>query len=223
MFDLIFPTYCLNCGRSGEYLCTECQKKLERSIPECYICRRISNRYVTHDQCNYYGINSLFVGWRYNTVARKIISQFKYKYSYSLAEIISELFIKRIKETGFVNQMDKGSLLIPMPIHKKHFLDRGFNQSLLIAENIAKEFSLQIINDVLYRTGSSKYQAKSTVEERRNLKDIFYLKKELLNKNIIILDDVITTGATINNAAKLLKGNNIKVLTLFRGKPRYLQ
>jgi len=223
MFDLFFPTYCINCGMSGEYLCTKCQKKLQKSIPECYMCRRISNNYKTHDHCDIYGIESLFIGWQYNQIAKKIISQFKYKYSYNLAEIISNLLIKRLNETGFLNQINSESLLIPIPIHKKHLLDRGFNQTLLIARNLSKQLNIKLKDDVLYRKGPSRYQARSNLEDRKKLKDIFYLKENLSGKNVIILDDVITTGTTVNNAALTLKDNRIKVLTLFRGRPQYHQ
>ena len=221
MFDLLFPTYCINCGKSGEYLCTKCQKELQRTIPECYVCRRISNSYKTHEKCNIYGIQSLFVGWQYNDIAKKIISQFKYKYSYNLASIISSLLIKRLNEIGFLDQINSNSLLIPIPIHRKHLSERGFNQTLLIAKELSKELNIQLEDNILYRTGSSKYQAKSNVEERRKLKDVFYLKEKLINRDIILIDDVITTGATINNASITLKGNQIKALALFRGKPRY--
>ena len=221
MFDLLFPTYCINCGKGGEYLCTKCQKKLQRTVPECYMCRRISNSYKTHNSCNTYGIDSLFVGWQYNDIGKKILSQFKYKYSYNLAMIISHLFIKRLKETNFLDQINPNSLLIPIPIHRKHLLDRGFNQSMLIAQNLSKEFNIKIEDKVLYRKGSSQYQAKSNIEDRKKLKDIFYLKKNIINQNIILIDDVVTTSTTMNNAALTLKGNQIKALALFRGKPRY--
>jgi len=221
MFDLLFPTYCMNCGKGGKYLCTKCQKRLERSVPECYMCRRISTNYKTHDKCNIYGIESLFVGWKYNQIAKKIISQFKYRYSYKLGEIISELLIKRLNETSFLKQTNSETLLIPIPIHKKHFLDRGFNQTLIIARNLSKEFGIKLGDGILYRKGSSEYQAKSKLDDRRKLKDVFYLKDNLAGKDIIILDDIVTTGTTINNAALKLKGNRIIALALFRGKPQY--
>ena len=185
------------------------------------MCRRISNNYITHTNCNIYNIESVFVGWKYNTVSKKIISQFKYKCSYRLSAIISDLLIKRLDETNFMKSVDPSSILIPVPIHQEHLSKRGFNQSLLIANNISKEFNLRVVNNVLYRKGDSRYQAKLSVEERYKLKDVFYLKNKISNKNILILDDVLTTGATLNSVAKTLKGKQIKAITLFRGKPLY--
>jgi ComF family protein len=185
------------------------------------MCRRISNNYLTHHDCNIYGINSVFIGWKYNTVSKKIISQFKYKYSYKLANLISDLLIKRLYETNFLKKVNPNTILIPIPIHSRHFIDRGFNQSSLIAENISKEFNIPVVDDALFRRGSSKSQARSSIIERKGLKDVFYLKRKLSNQNIIILDDVVTTSATINSAARVLNGNSIKAIALFRGKPRY--
>jgi len=223
MFDLLFPPYCIGCGKPGKYLCPQCQKKLKNSLPECYICRRLSPQYITHKRCNRYGIDALFFGWEYNDIAKKILVQYKYRYAYKLAEIISELLIQKLKDTGFINLINKDSLLLPLPSHRLHIQKRGFNQSTLIGEFLSKYLDIPIQEDILKRVGSADYQANLELRDRINLGEVFTLQKEVQEKNIILLDDVVTTGTTINRAATVLKrkDNNIKAIALFRGRPHY--
>ena len=221
MFDLLFPSYCINCGKVGEYLCTKCQKKLKNTLPECYVCRRLSNRYFTHNKCNRYNLNSVFVGWQYDSITKKLLSQYKYRYASKLADILSNLIVKRIKETHFCNLLDKNSLIIPVPITKNHFNKRGFNQSLLIANNLSRFFHFDLRDDLLLRRNSKKRQSTSSLRERKSLGNVFSLSKKITNRKIILVDDVMTTGTTINRAAQAFKGNRIQAIVLFRGKPRY--
>lgn len=221
MFNLLFPVHCISCGRPGNYLCEICQKKLKNSLPECYMCRRISNRYKTHEKCNGYGINHAFVGWQYDKIPKKILSQYKYRYAYKLSEILSTLLMKRLKQTNFINILPKDSIIVPIPIHRSHKNMRGFNQSSLIATHISKELSLKIDEDILIRKRDSSHQSQATLEERVKLKGVFELNKVIKNKEILLIDDVISTGTTINKAAQTLKGNSINAITLFRGLPRY--
>lgn len=221
MFNLLFPTYCISCGRPGNYLCEICQKKLKNSLPECYVCRRISNRYKTHEKCNRYGINHVFVGWQYDIIPKKILSQYKYRYAYKLSEILSTLLLKRLYDTNFRTILSKQSIIVPIPIHKSHKNMRGFNQSALIASQLSKKLDFKFDENILVRKKDSSHQSQATLEERLKLKDVFELNKEVKNKDIVLIDDVISTGTTINKAAQKLKGNSINAIALFRGRPRY--
>jgi len=198
-----------------------CQKKLKNSLPECYICRRISNRYKTHEKCNRYGINYAFVGWQYDKIPKKILSQYKYRYAYKLSEILSTLLLIRLEQTNFSTILSKESIIVPIPIHRTHEYKRGFNQSSLIATHISKKLGLKFDEDILVRKKDSSHQSQATFEERVRMKDVFELNKVVKNKEIILIDDVISTGTTINRAAQKLKGNSINAIALFRGRPRY--
>jgi competence protein ComFC len=98
---------------------------------------------------------------------------------------------------------------------------RGFNQSSLIASQLSKKLDFKFDENILVRKKDSSHQSQATLEERLKLKDVFELNKEVKNKDIILIDDVISTGTTINKAAQKLKGNSINVIALFRGRPRY--
>jgi competence protein ComFC len=223
MFDLLFPTVCINCGKSGDYLCTVCKKKLKNNLPECYQCRRISNQYKTHKKCNKYRIDNVFVGWKYDSITKKILSQYKYKYAYKLSKILADLLIKQIKSTRFIDTIQENSLLLPVPIHQEHTKERGFNQSQLITNYLSKNLGLEIIDKAIIRTGKNIYQSQRTAHDRRNLQDVFTKSINIKDKNIIIVDDVITTGTTLNRIAEVLKGNKLKAIVLFRGRPHFHQ
>ena len=222
MLDIFFPTYCINCKRSGEYLCQQCQKKLKNSLPECYYCRKISPKYKTHKNCKKYNLENVFVGWEYNEVAKRILSQYKYKQAFKLSETLSNLLIHRLEITGFSKQISPDFTLVPMPIHSKHKRDRGFNQSLLIANHLQKYFKCHLDRDLLKRVSNSHYQSQQSLENRLKLSEsIFYAKGNTQTDSVILIDDVISTGTTLNMASKSLNCKNISAITLFRGKPRY--
>jgi len=223
MFDLLFPSYCINCGKPGELLCTECRKKLRSSLPECYVCRRVSSQYLTHKKCNKWNIDAVFIGWRYDSIAKKLLSQFKYRYAYKLSKLITKLLLDRLRNTGFIKLITPDSILMPIPSHISHFRKRGFNQSSLIAQGLSKSLGIRVEEECLFRDSDNRYQSQLSSDRRKNLGDIFSLKKEIIDRNILLIDDVVTTGTTVNRAAKVLKGNNIKVIALFRGKPIYQQ
>lgn len=223
MFELLFPSYCINCNKPGAYLCMKCQKKLKPSLPECYVCRRISNNYSTHPGCNAHRIDSAFIGWQYDSVAKKILSQYKYRYAYKLSTILSSLLLERLKRTGFIKNIKKNSIIVPVPIHSSHNKERGFNQSFLIARQLSEHLGCHLDENLLVRVGKNQYQSQSSLRDRKILDQVFRLEKQIENQDLIILDDVITTGTTINRIAQTLENNSIKAIALFRGRPHYLQ
>ncbi|HCC68095.1 TPA: hypothetical protein DEP90_02740 [Patescibacteria group bacterium] len=224
MFDLFFPTYCINCGRVGSYLCPWCIKKLKNALPECYVCRKVSNKYITHDECNKDGLDRVFVGWEYSNISKKILGQYKYRYAYKISEILSNILIQRLEITGFSKNITPNTLLIPIPIHSSHEKKRGFNQSLLLATHLSKYFKCRMNPNIIKRVGDHKHQSQQSVKDRLSMgKNTFEVIRnlEILGEDIMLIDDVISTGTTLNRACNTLKGNKISAITLFRGKPHY--
>jgi len=231
IIDMFFPKYCLMCGKPGNSICNYCSKKFIPSLPECYKCRRLSLNYKTHSNCfNRYSLDSVFWAWQYNSLSSKFIKTFKYKGAFSMSEEIGSFLIKRILETNFLNQF-KDPLFVPIPLHKKKTKERGFNQTLLIGRLLSDKLNLPLESKLLERRIYNKAQATKNAFERRTLsEETFFFNwkyyKEYYNKKeIILLDDVITTGTTLEMATKSIKriSSDIKVsaLCLFRGKPNY--
>jgi len=231
IIDILFPKYCLMCGKLGSPICNYCSKKFIPSLPECYKCRRLSTNYMTHSKClDEYSLSSVFWAWQYNSLSSKFIKTFKYKGSFAISEEIGDFLTKRILETNFLNQF-KNPLIVPIPLHNRREKERGFNQTLLIGEQLSKKLDIPVERNILFRRLYNRAQATKDTLERKSLsKETFffdwqYYQKYYKKKEIILLDDVITTGTTLEIATRGIKkkNNNIRVsaLCLFRGKPNY--
>ena len=111
-------------------------------------------------------------------------------------------------------------IIIPVPLHKKRRKKRGYNQSELIAKELSKKLNIQLHRNILYKCINNPPQSSLNQEERKhNIKNAYILKNKKLinNKNILVFDDIYTTGNTVNECSKLLKSakvNNIGVLTI---------
>jgi len=229
--DILFPKYCLVCGKPGFSICSYCKKKLIPSIPECYLCRRISNGYKTHSNCKKdLSLDFLFYAWRYTSISSGLIKVLKYKGAFNIQNELGELLKERLLQTKFLENF-KNPLLIPLPLHKKRLKERGFNQTELIGIEISRLFNIPYDTSLLKRDLYSSPQAKKDVMERQVLdKRTFsfdhskYLK-DYKSKEIILVDDVITTGTTLDIACKAIKKSNkdikVSAIGLFRGSPDY--
>jgi ComF family protein len=159
----------------------------------------------------------------YDEKIKKIISGIKYNFIEELAEYWDKLI-----EDYFKLKQDwpKEAILIPVPLHAKRLLERGFNQSELICEALARVYGNEIKTGIVWRAVNSKPQAKLKSAERKgNVRGIFKVNKgikidKLRGKKIVLIDDVYTTGATMEECAKTLKEAGIKEiwgLALARG------
>ena len=156
-------------------------------------------------------------------VIRNLIHYFKYNSFENLTPILGEILLKYIKNCLPAGRHDKlkieNFVIVPIPLHRVKERQRGFNQSKLLAEYIAQKISapqnLKIV-DALKRIKNTKPQAQCKNNESRteNIKDCFKIKdlaiESIKNKNILLIDDVFTTGSTINEAVKILKQNGCR-------------
>ncbi len=231
VLDALYPKYCCVCNRYGQYLCDTCKKRFKRNLPECYICRRLSPQYITHAQCRSSNtLNSVFVGWEYNALSSKILKLFKYRNVRDISDEISKLLIECILNSCY-NPLLKNTLLIPVPISYGRITQRGFNQTELIAQNISKTFNIDLSTSIIASKNSKQHQAERSKEARlANTSNPFYIREyEDIGKynSITLVDDVITTGKTLENIATILRRyydqeTVINAICLFRGKPYYL-
>ncbi len=119
---------------------------------------------------------------------------------------------RRLKETEWVNSIDA---IIPVPLHRAKEAKRGYNQSLLIAEGMSEQLQIKVVTNVLVRVKDTESQThKSRAERAENMRDTFELQEKglLKNKHILLCDDVLTTGATLEACSlALLKEENIRI------------
>ena len=155
----------------------------------------------------------------YDSSLKELVHSFKYKGKSVLAKVFSRLMIDYIKDNPEITDVD---LIAVVPLHKERLREREFNQSLLVAGPIAKEYSLLIAN-TLEKIRKTRYQNELSKSERlKNLRGAFGLspKADIKNKNILLIDDVMTTGATLSECAKILLNygaGGVTCFTLARG------
>lgn len=184
----------------------------------CPLCGRITEEYGLCEECiklinkdpHYYydidGLDDLIVASTYSGLMRRLIIDFKFKGKLSYGEIISEIMTEKILEKKLKDQV-----ISFVPMHKKKERERGYNQSEILARKIAKYLDLDCI-DVFQKVVDTKFQVGlEKLEREDNLKDAFVVKSS--PEEIIIVDDVITTGATIAELTKMAKKAGIKKVT----------
>lgn len=228
--DLLLPKLCLVCNTEGSYLCDRCLTKIplidKFSCPNCH---KVSLHGKTCETCqkSYYLNGAIFALDYKNPLIQRMIKLLKYHFVKDLINPLAKILINEIKNSHFLSDnftADESSfLIIPIPLHHKKFLWRGFNQSELLAKKLAEEFELDLRTDVLVKIKNTKSQTDLKEEERHlNVKKSFEVKnrKEVKDKLIFLIDDVLTTGSTLNEAARELKkagAQEVWGITLARG------
>jgi len=141
-----------------------------------------------------------------------MIESYKYKFVKDISKSIAELLIEYLKELelkGLVEISPKNKILIPIPLHPKRLRWRGFNQAELMSELISQNLGIKTNNSIIKRVRNSNPQAKiqDKGERSQNIKNIFEISSPdiLKDATVLLIDDVITSGATINECAKALK------------------
>lgn len=218
LLDLLFPRRCFGCGRWGAYFCSQCLNYLSLNHePICPVCEKNSIGGFTHPGClraqSLDGLTTIFV---YKGLIKKAIKKLKYRFVSDLAGDLVELFLSfGGEDKGFVSFCRKEPSLVPIPLHSRRKRWRGFNQAELLGEMIAANLEVDFLPDLLQRIRSTKPQTKLNAEQRReNIQGAFSLNKnskfEIHNSEFILFDDVWTSGATLKEAAKVLKRNGAR-------------
>jgi len=214
--EILFPIFCVECGKEGEWWCRECRQKI-------YF---LSNNKAIAPLD---GITALFK-YEENNYLAKLIHLFKYQYASDTKNLWGEIIDSALKNC--LQKKDPALCLadlviIPIPLHSRRQRERGFNQAEVLAELLfsglrktRRDVNLDKKN--LKRKRYTIQQAKLSGEERRkNLLDAFIWNKETkISQHVLLVDDVYTTGATMSECAKELKtagANSVYGFVLARG------
>jgi len=206
ILELIFPSFCIACGKRGFGLCLKCFSTCPVASRECP-----SWVFPLYDyQC---------------PKIKKIIHLLKYQKRRTIARTFVEiLYLRILEELADLKLLENFNdpILIPIPLTKKRLRERGFNQALLLAQQLIKkdnEKNFKLEKDVLIKIKNTKPQAsiESRNERLKNIIGCFLVKnpKKVKGKNIILIDDVFTTGATLSEAKKVLKKAGAKKIIAF--------
>ena len=241
LLEFIFLPSCGVCGKIGEeYLCKECEEKIEKYRLK-YILNYNKNNIILHNNSNKINntsnknkaskINNTNINQsvssidlikkmhilEYKDIVRKLIIQYKFNDKSYLYKTFVKIIISDKKAFDFIKSYD---IIIPVPIHKKRYRTRGYNQSELISKELANKCQIKCYTDVLIKMVNNQVQSTLNKNERlENVKDVYKLIKpeKIYNKSVLIFDDIYTTGSTVMACAKELEiahVNKIGILTL---------
>lgn len=226
--DLIYPNYCLACGNRIEItqerdsICAGCRDKIEKNLPPfCAACgRHLDAKAIEKNTCSNcsnakFYFDRAFSPCAYTGVMKKLIHEFKYNGKDYLGKPLGSMINTFIRD--YCLPIEHLDFIVPVPLHKIRQREREFNQAQLLSQQVADEFNKKALINILIRTKPAKTQTELTLEERRrNVEKSFLVTKPDLIKdtNLLLIDDVLTTGATSNEAAKSLKEAGAKIVLL---------
>jgi len=224
LIDLILPPVCYICKRrlksEENIICNDCYSRIRLlSPPYCERCGRplptpdikvCNTCIIERHPCSYIrGISP------YDGIAEHLIILLKYNGKIGTAKILGRLMIQAIlKEEIYRNC----NVILPVPLHTTRTRERGYNQAELLGKELSVELNIPLVSDALIRVRATPSQTKLPSEERAtNVKDAFVVNKQRIelikDKTVLLVDDVLTTGATLNECARtLLKGDVKEVL-----------
>jgi competence protein ComFC len=213
LLNLLFPIECSGCGKEDVWLCEDCLLKLKLGRnSDCFFCGKIDPPGVTCSACaaNHH-LDGVFVCGDYSDrIIGELVKKLKYSFARELGEVLAEISCRYLSRLAAEDKLGKLNLkkfiVTPIPLHRKRYNWRGFNQSEIIAENFACGLGLEYQN-LLSRTRHNTPQAKlDGIERRKNMIGCFSTAgQDLSGKKILLVDDVATTGSTLDEAARILK------------------
>lgn len=199
ILDFLFPKYCLECKKGAKYICNECYSKVS----------------------SYGAKGSNYSIFKYEGVIKKALISLKYKFATDICDEIVD--ICALKLPSFY--LPHSTILVPIPLHRLRENWRGFNQTEVIGEKLAKKLNIKYIPDLLIKNKNTIPQVGLKVSARhQNLSGVFsvnlkYSSQFTVDRSLLLFDDVYTTGSTINEAKRVLLEagfKNIKSLTIAR-------
>lgn len=187
--DIFFPKRCFNCGKEGEYICTDCSLFLSE----------------TPTLKDIGGLEELVSVWEYNGIIKKIINESKKNGIFDVfSELINKAFIVR------ENNIPEDIYITFVPMNKKQEKKIGFNQAKLIADRLGEETDRKVIS-LLEEKITKKQEGLNKEERINNVKDKFYIKDtDFIPEKVLLVDDAWMSGSTMKECCRVLKENGVK-------------
>ena len=216
VLDLVFPRHCAGCGRTVDrprgLICWECFRTIElRDAGLCQLCGLKIEGRITHDfTCSACrdakpSFDTARSAGRFGGVLRELLHQFKYNHATWLCEDLADLLHGCVLAHFVAEEVDT---VVPVPLHRQKQRDRGYNQAALLASALAPRLARPCVGDVLVRTRYTPTQTRLHAEQRRrNVRHAFAVRgpEWVRGRTVLLVDDVMTTGATLSEAAATLK------------------
>ena len=226
--DLLFPPHCAACQRFGAWLCADCLGEIETiELPVCQLCGLPQPADSRASVCVRCQVSPLTLdGLRSYTIhggpLRKAIHQFKYEDLRGLAGLLGQLMSDGWNRLAPLElELDA---IVPVPLHHSRQRQRGYNQAALLARELGARLHVPVVEDAVVRSKATVPQVDLNVDARRaNVRDAFACGgNNLANKRVLLIDDVCTSGATLESACLALRGagvHSVWACTLTRARP----
>lgn len=200
MLNFIFPQVCASCSALGDILCDNCRAKIETCKLICPVCKKRNPLGVTCPGClNRNTPQSLIALYRYNGLAKDLITKFKFEDLTILSDFFAKEIIKRYNKRLCVF-----SLITCMPTTTMRRIQRGYNQSELLARQLSSKLEIPFKKTLTTRHSTPQSEIENEFERRKNIKGKIQARERLDGEKILLVDDIYTTGATIQEATKVL-------------------
>jgi len=216
--SLIYPATCLNCNQTlisaENFICTSCKVDLPLTNDHLNPENELFQKFVAEPSVR---SASSYLYFNEGGIAQKLIHALKYEGASQVGNMLGGLYGKLIC-LGFVPE-----IIVPIPIHEKRLERRGYNQSLGIAVGLAEHFDgAEIREDLIFRVKNTETQTKrNKVSRWLNVENIYSdIEEDLTGKRVLVVDDVITTGATVGMLCSKLSAANaasIHIICAARG------
>lgn len=216
--DAIFPAFCLGCEKEGSVVCAECLSRVEvNGVYACPVCHTFTGNGKCCGACqsrSFLDQHIALYPYDETQLGGRMIHALKYNYIEEIVDSFVILVEKYCGRTGGV--LFSCNYIVPVPLHPRRYAERGFNQAELIGNVISKISGIPVLN-VLKRSRYTSQQARLSKSERiANVKDAFRGTPDTLqDKTIILVDDVFTTGSTLQECARVLKDAGAKEVVGF--------
>lgn len=218
LLDLVYPPHCLVCRAEGEtYLCAACIEKIDIITPpfcrkcggptESYHCEECRDREYHFECSRSAGI--------FEDVLRDAIHALKYQNHIAIVEPLAEIMAQSFNDTGLAGRAD---IIVPIPIHASRMIHRGFNQSEELARGFSKRVHLPMEPHILRKARKTKRQMELPFDLRiSNIQGSFKVThaERIRGKRVLLVDDVFTTGSTLDEAAKVLLAAGASVVNAY--------
>ena len=207
--NILYPPICGICEKiNKDGLCPKCNLELKKQAEVNILQKEEIEENIKKEKY----FEELMYIFKYEGQVRKLILDYKFNEKSYLYKTFVNFLLKNEKIFENIKKYDK---IIPVPISKKRNKERGYNQSMLISEEIANKTNLELVNNCLRKTKNIIEQSTLNKEDRQqNIQGVYSLQNERLitNKKILLVDDIYTTGSTVNECCKILQQANPKTI-----------
>lgn len=201
LISIVAPHNCINCGYEGKLLCSWCALDAFAPVPSrCYKCYALTKDSLVCKRCRKSaGLSHVWVATEYEKLAKRLIRQFKFERAQAGAVIIAQAMCRVLPYLD-------NALVVPIPTASSRQRMRGYDHTKLIAKQLSRLTQQQYLTD-LARLNQSRQVGSRRKKRLEQLDGAFWIRNSKLIKNqrILLVDDIVTTGATLEEAAKVLK------------------